>query len=345
IWSRSRRSLLCWSRLSSAALRLRACPLNVFDLRGNQQMLIAEDSLSAAGSVATVLSSSNLIQTLSRSFLASKKRLCLALWAGVLLSTGAGAQAALTDHPVHAGAERGAAVVGAPVVSEKRLKQRELYTQAMVAMTRGNASRLADLRRQLKDYPLVVYLEYEDLRRRVHSTSKREVHAFFEQYLDSPLAFQLRDQWLATLARDGRWAQFLEDYTPDMSSTGMRCYYHWAQYQTGQRAEALRAVPGIWRSGRSLPDACDPLLKAWRDQGGVTPELLRERIGLAIKADNWALASYLARDLPREQRNLMDLYRRVHLQPRILAQTEQFRQDSPLMRQILLHGMQRYVRQ
>ncbi len=292
-----------------------------------------------------MLFSSNRNRFFSRSFIESGTRRFLLISTGLLLAAGNGAQAALTDYPVHAGAGLGASIVAAPEVSEKRLKQRELYTQAMVAMTRGNTPRLAELKRQLRDYPLLAYLEYEDLRRRVHGTSKREVHEFFDRYPDSPLAFQLRDQWLTTLAREGSWAQFLEDYTPDMSSTGMRCYYHWAQYQTGQRTQALRAVPDIWRSGRSLPDACDPLLKVWRDQGGVTPELLRERIGLAIKADNWSLATYLARDLPPEQRSLIALYRRVHQQPRILGQTEQFRQDSPLMRQILLHGMQRYARQ
>src|SRR5690554_6748021 len=125
----------------------------------------------------------------------------------------------------------------------------------------------------------------------------------------------------------------------------MTCHYHWARFKTGNQAEALAAVPELWLTGSSLPDVCDPLLDAWRRQGGLTPELVRQRIGLAVNAGNWSLANYLARDLPKKEREQMTLYRQVYDKPHQLVKTKQFQQDSEWMRQIVLQGLQRLIRQ
>lgn len=239
---------------------------------------------------------------------------------------------------------------GAPMIATEQAKakrlerQRDLYQQALKARAGGRTSEYQSLRDALRDYPLYLYLEYEELRRGLSPASAERVQEFLDRYPNTPLSAQLRSQWLGVLAKAGQWQEFLVYYSPKVRGAEMTCHYLWARFKTGEQAEALAAVPDLWLTGSSLPNACDPLLETWRRAGGLTPELVRQRIGLAVKAGNWSLANYLARDLPKAERELMRFYRQVYDQPHLLEKTRQFQQDSELMRQIVQQGLERLIR-
>ncbi len=238
----------------------------------------------------------------------------------------------------------------APVLATEQAKaqrlerQRDLYRQALQARAEGRVSEFESLRDALRDYPLYLYLEYEELRQRLNPAAADRVKEFLNRYPNTPLSTRLQYQWLAALAKAGQWQEFLAHYSPQVRGREMTCHYHWARFKTGNQAEALAAVPELWLTGSSLPDVCDPLLEAWRRQGGLTPELVRQRIGLAVQAGNWSLANYLARDLPQKEREHLTLYRQVYDKPQLLVETKRFQQDSEWTRQIVLTGLQRLIR-
>ena len=266
-------------------------------------------------------------------------------FSALVLSMGLGmswAEAALDEHEE----SYKAPVLATEQAKAQRLeRQRDLYLQALQARAEGRGSEFESLRDALRDYPLYLYLEYEELRQRLNPASADRVKEFLNRYPKTPLSARLRNQWLVALAKAEQWQQFLAHYSPQVRGREMTCYYHWARFKTGDQAEALAAVPELWLTGSSLPDVCDPLLDAWRRQGGLTPELVRQRIGLAVNAGNWSLANYLARDLPKKEREQMTLYRQVYDKPHQLVKTKQFQQDSEWMRQIVLQGLQRLIRQ
>ncbi|MDQ7072338.1 MAG: hypothetical protein Q9N32_00615 [Gammaproteobacteria bacterium] len=57
----------------------------------------------------------------------------------------------------------------------------------------------------------------------------------------------------------------------------------------------------MWLSAKSQPSACDSAFKFWQDQGLLTNELVRQRIHLALQANQFSLALYLAKSLPNAE--------------------------------------------
>ncbi len=76
----------------------------------------------------------------------------------------------------------------------------------------------------------------------------------------------------------------------------LRCYYHQAQWETGDQAgqkAALQAGKELWATGQSRPNNCDPLFNAARDAGVIGDAQIWERQQLAFDANSAGLMRYL----------------------------------------------------
>lgn len=62
----------------------------------------------------------------------------------------------------------------------------------------------------------------------------------------------------------------------------------------------------IWRSGKSLPNACDKLFSVWQSSGEQTPLATLERMKLALKEGNGGLVTHLSRQLPADYQTMGD---------------------------------------
>ena len=96
------------------------------------------------------------------------------------------------------------AVKTAPAKVDPRQIERQKYAQAQSAL---NAKRMAEYRslvKQLQHYPLLPYLEYQELTPRLINLPKQEVETFFARYPDSFLSERLTHRWLRTLAQRER---------------------------------------------------------------------------------------------------------------------------------------------
>jgi soluble lytic murein transglycosylase len=161
---------------------------------------------------------------------------------------------------------------------------REAFQAADQALRNGVAADTAALRA----YPLYPYLRYQELSRRLPELPAAEVREFLQTYVDSPLADRLRGAWLRQLAGAKRWDEYLRDAIPTQDAE-LDCWRRQALLNTQQTEPALRDFAAIWLRGATLPNACDPVIAAWRSQGSLTPELLWQRFTLALDRNNsWA---------------------------------------------------------
>jgi soluble lytic murein transglycosylase len=221
--------------------------------------------------------------------------------------------------------------------------QRTRYLAAERAFQTGDRARYLRLKSTLQDYPLYPYLEYAELKRNLHSAQDSEVRRFLEQYPDLPVTGSLRDTWLKQLARQGRWKSYLQFYQPGRSSE-QQCNHLLALVKTGQAEAAFRQAPSLWLHGRSQPAACDALFTAWRKAGHLTPELIWQRIDLALQANQTRLADYLQGLLPTAQQKYFDRWMEMHRHPEQIAQTTSLKVPSPLAEKILLDGIVQLAR-
>lgn len=252
-----------------------------------------------------------------------------ALLSTLLTASGAGfAETTADASPAAASDDTAASHDSAATRGESRLEgQRLLFLQTRELLRRGDIDGARQNMAALVDYPLYPYLELQRLtlglgRRGVVAdsadvdpaatgatdidttvagaadTAKPEIDAFLRRHAGSLVAEQLRNDWLAILAHDERWREYLDYYAAEgiartPPSKLQQCWKLEALYQTQQTALALQQTAELWLN-TDLPDACDDPLGRWLNSAQRDEALVWQRFVLALDRRQEPLARYLA---------------------------------------------------
>jgi len=198
--------------------------------------------------------------------------------------------------------------------SEKLTAQRDLFLKAERALRKRRFTQFRKILPTLADYPLYPYLRYQYFKQRISRVKQKELIQFFADYESQPVATMLRSKLLKHSAQNGQWKRFLTFYTPQ-KNVRLQCHYLNALIRTGQAETAYPKIQTLWLKGKSQPRACDRIFKHWRVAGKLVPELVWQRMELALNKRNRTLASYLVRSLPASDRNLARLWIKLHRKP------------------------------
>jgi soluble lytic murein transglycosylase len=220
---------------------------------------------------------------------------------------------------------------------------RDDFLTAEAALDRGEPQIFEELAQGLADYPLYPYLRYRQLSQSLASATPEDIEVFLTTYPDTWQAGRLRRSWLNRLSKQGQWNEYVRFYAPD-DSIIRRCQYLRRLLLSDHRDEALHQAESLWLRGESLPNACDPLLEAWRQAGGLTTELVWRRIVLAMDAGEVRLANYLGKLLPPDERIWWDRWRAVHANPAQILDTHRFTDPHAQRTRILTYGIARLAR-
>ncbi|MFO3706424.1 transglycosylase SLT domain-containing protein [Xanthomonas codiaei] len=167
---------------------------------------------------------------------------------------------------------------------------------AIAAAERGQSdpAQLAALSR----HPLYGWLEFATLKRSIDNVSNAQAQGFLQRYAGQPVAESFRSTWLPALARRQDWATLLANWK-STDNLGLRCAQLTARQATGKLdAQWSRDALSLWRSGKALPDACDPVVATLESRGELTPALRWERVEAAADAQQPAVMRTAARGLP-----------------------------------------------
>ncbi|HEY7841826.1 MAG TPA: transglycosylase SLT domain-containing protein [Gammaproteobacteria bacterium] len=231
----------------------------------------------------------------------------------------------------------------ATVDGEILVEQRQQFREARSFLASGSLKAYRILEEQLRDYPLYPYLLHDYYRPRLAKLKEEEIGGFLERYGDLPMADDLRRAWLRLLAQRGHWEKYLEYYTPQ-PDTVLKCYQLLARIRTGRDAFLLEDARTLWLSGESQPPQCDSAFERLGNSDLMTVELVWQRFGLAMERGNTALADVLRRRLPETDGVWAGRWIAMHNNPAKALRDQRY-EDSAIARTILLHGMNRLVRQ
>lgn len=230
-----------------------------------------------------------------------------------------------------------------PAKPDQRQVERQKYNQAQKALNAKSMTEYNRLIKQLQSYPLLPYLEYQELTNRLISLPKQDVQTFFARYPDSFLSERLTHRWLRTLAQRERWAEYLQFYDKRLTDPELACLHLRARLATGDKT-ALNDVAPRWNIEQTQSKACDPVFAEWKKAGLMTPELIWERHLKAVIVANKGMMSYLTNLLPAADRPMATLLQQVDANPRLLKQTGKFSKQSPKMKAVILHGLEKLAR-
>ncbi|MEN8215972.1 MAG: transglycosylase SLT domain-containing protein [Pseudomonadota bacterium] len=223
-------------------------------------------------------------------------------------------------------------------------QQRWQFKRAYKALKAENWEKLQQISTSLQDYPLYYYLRYHYLKERLKQVRPSEIQAFLKRYGDTYFGKKLRQDWLNLLAGNRDWAGFVQDYTPQ-KSTSFQCHYAYARLMIRQNTQsAISDAKKLWLVGKSQPNACTPLFDYLYEHGLIDNALIWGRIGLAMKKGELSLASFLAKRLDSADSVWVTRWQSMHKKPaKTLAKFNG--PDLPVVRDIILHGIRRLARQ
>jgi len=225
-----------------------------------------------------------------------------------------------------------------------RLTQRSEYRLAIKDLEKNRFSEFERRKRALADYPLAPYLDYHYHRKKIESLSSAQIAQFMQRYQDYPFPELLRNRWLLKLPGQGRWGDYLNNYTPSSSAT-RRCYHLRALYRSGEKKAALDLVEPLWVHGKSQPKACDSLFKTWIDAGYLTDTMVWQRMILALDRNEVRLAKYLQKLLKSNWfKNQATTLYEAHVRPQSRLDPEAHKSDTNANRAILSAGLLRLSR-
>jgi len=230
-------------------------------------------------------------------------------------------------------------------VAPDRSAERKDYAAARKALDQKQLQTYRQLLPKLKNYPLLPYLEYDELSARLGSFPSKDVADFLARYPNSYLSDRLLHRWLRTLASKDRWQEYNTFYISRLGSDPeLACNALNARLKTGDKT-ALNEVAELWNVGKSQSNACDPVFAEWAAAGMQTQLIIEARHLKALTEGNRSLAAFLNRQLTPANQALATLLQDVDANPRLLLQKNRFSAQTPRMREIILYGLQKLSRQ
>lgn len=197
------------------------------------------------------------------------------------------------------------------------------------------------------NYPLYPYLQYAELRKMMAAPElpTAAVESFLKQEQGTILEARLREYWLKTLIHKKRWAQFTKDYqNPKGANKELACYDIYARFQQSQNKAILEEAKPLWLTAKSQPDGCNVLFTAWKKQGGLTSDLVWQRIKLAMNANQGTMVNYLKGSLPANEQFVVQAWLSVYRDPKLVSSERIFKQDHPYLRDVQVYGIKKVAK-
>jgi soluble lytic murein transglycosylase len=209
-------------------------------------------------------------------------------------------------------------------ISDKLNDQRQVFLLAEKYLAERNEVGFLDLSADLTDYPLYPYLRYQWLKE--HLDKNDQVLAFLSDFNNTRYAGSLRSKWLAYLAEQAKWQDFIRHYQQD-EDTPNDCRWHWARYQTDKQEQALLDAKQLWLSGKTVEKYCQPLFWILEKSPLITANLIWQRFEAAIESNHYDAAKATSILLPQADRKMADNWLQLYQKPE-LATDNRYRQDK-----------------
>ncbi len=171
--------------------------------------------------------------------------------------------------------------------------EQSAYREGLRALDAGDYPAFNRRLSALQDHLLYPFLAYRFIAKQGAAAPDTVAPQFRLRYGEAFVSERLHRDWLRRLVSEHRWALFLAE-SGDVTETELRCHrLRLILEAEGASASLTPALTGVWLSGDSRPSACDAVFAAWHRSGGLTRDLVWQRVELALARGNTGLARHL----------------------------------------------------
>jgi len=236
-----------------------------------------------------------------------------------------------------------AITVTLPVHSSNYTQDQQRYLDARKALDNKQTETYNQLRAQLDDYPLVVYLDFHANIDSILTHKGEKARKELTRFEATPLYSTARYRYLQRAGTQNHWQDFLAISPNRPNNIALQCYYYRAQLSQGSKDTAFKGAERLWLYGKSRPDECDPLFLAWEKAGHRSQELIWSRMLLSFNANQYDLLKYLSKKVTThkaEAKNLLTIYK----DPRSLRHTKNYKGAAKINADIVNSGLRKLAR-
>ncbi|MFZ5580518.1 MAG: transglycosylase SLT domain-containing protein [Pseudomonadota bacterium] len=173
-------------------------------------------------------------------------------------------------------------------------EDRVVFAEVRAMLQSGQREKALAYMDALKDYPLLGYLRYLDLKDRLASASNEEISAFLRLIPDGFMADEVRRQVLRQAARQEDWSRYRTFDAPTLDSAEFQCQRLVARGLQSGPVSVLDEALALWADGKGWPDTCERLEDWLAASGRMNAERLWARIEQAMEDGRTAEARRLA---------------------------------------------------
>ncbi|WP_439241856.1 transglycosylase SLT domain-containing protein [Lonepinella sp. BR2474] len=257
-------------------------------------------------------------------------------------------------------------------LAEQRQIQREIYGKINEILNQSSSQPTQQLAQQLleqiQDYPLFPYAEYRLLQANKTQLTLAQIEAYQPHQPNPNFAEHLKSDWLKQRIAKQEWTEILAHADSLPQDTATQCVLLQAENATSSQIQTTdktheknttlsaptlpqNKLTALWLTGKSLPSLCDPILAQWHAQGGLTPDLAKQRAVLAFEQGNINLLKHLQQQLTDEANQqwvagLVSLRNNplAFTDPHAMFAVQNLSPDNGLHTQILLVAVPAYIK-
>lgn len=230
-----------------------------------------------------------------------------------------------------------------PAHSSDYTPDQQRYLDARKALDNNKTKTYKRLRSQLDDYPLAVYLDFHANIDSILTLKGEKALKELAQFEATPLQNTARFRYLNRAGSRKQWQNFLVISPNRPNDVALQCYFYRAQLSQGNEEKAFKGAKALWLYGKSRPEECDPLFKAWEKAGYRSQELIWSRMLLSFNANQYSLLKYLSKKVTThksEAKKLLTVYR----DPRSLRHTKKYKGSAKINADIVDSGLRKLAR-
>jgi soluble lytic murein transglycosylase len=184
-----------------------------------------------------------------------------------------------------------------------------LIREAADANRRRDLATVQDIAGKVRGHPLELYPQYWAMRLDLESVPATQIDAFAQKFADSPLATQLRVEWLNEQAKRDRWDAWTEAAIAlETENQEFQCFR--AQWLLKAGKMPQRPPDGLWAD--RLLDACADAFAAYARAGHISADDVLLRFRLVPDGATLYAAQAIASALPTAARPDAELLARAH---------------------------------
>lgn len=237
-------------------------------------------------------------------------------------------------------------------------QQREDYAQAKRQLNAGQYDSYRKTKLRLQNYPLLAYLEYQEIRaviakptRQLPPANNERLTEFERRYPDFPLHRALRQNWLWGLAKKPNKSSFIIYYR-DVQDRNLFCTYLTAKVASGKLDAAAKTLLRHWDKYGPPAKGCDDEVATMIKTDRISNKWLVERLLQAMREGEANEVKYLQSRLPPGSAARAATFLATDKDPRdrnrerarVARSGKREGDDSLYTRLTVLHGIKKYAR-